>query len=205
MKSFRHVGMDVKPNDLHLRPCHKTSRQERKTALEISSQHSEEPEMTPTRNFGELFKEELSRLLEELCQESGVISRASLRQDVWSVLKGLRESPEMASEDVASFLQHCFAADPVIARDFALLHNKPAASLNLNKATNTITFSLRSQPPRTRSSIAAQKNNRPVQSPLRQVVEDDDSSESSDSPKTKKAQRGKSTNTPLLNIDFPFR
>ena len=74
-------------------------------ALEISSQHGEEPEMTSIRNFGELFKEEMPRLLEELCQESGVISRASLRQDVWSVLKGLRESPEMASEDVASFLQ----------------------------------------------------------------------------------------------------
>lgn len=99
----------------------------------------------------------------------------------------------MASEDVATFLQHYFTANPVVARDFALLHNKYAVSLDLKELIDTISFSLRLEPPRARSSTATKKLEVPLQSPLRHSIGDDNDSESNFSPKTRKSLRGKST------------
>jgi hypothetical protein len=164
-------------------------------ALEVSSQRGKQTKTVANLKFEEVFREEMPRLVEQICQNTRDVEQTLLQQNIWHMVKELRGSPEMASEDISTFLQHCFTTSPVVARDFALLHNKHAASLDLNKPTNTISFSLRSQPPRTRSSAAADKQVVPLQSPLRQVVGDDEDSETSSSPKTRKTQRGKGTPT----------
>lgn len=162
-------------------------------ALEISSSHGKQPETAPIINFEGVIREEVPLLVEEIFRGNWNVDQASIGNSIWHILKGLRDSPEMESENVAGFLQHCFANNPVVARDFALLHNKHAASLDLNKPTNTISFSLRSQPPRTRSSTALQKQGEAGESPLRQSFRDDEEFESSTPPNTKKPLQSKST------------